>query len=304
MKIDLVIIDPQNDFCFPDMTDEIKDFQHDRVGVDDRLEQFIENTWSQMGPGALFVPGAYEDMQRLASLVDRIGPSLNDIHVTLDTHHKVDIAHPIWWIDQHGNHPNFFTIISAADVSNGVWRAFNPSMQARSSDYVSQLESNGRYPLCIWPPHCLIGTWGHGVVEPVNTALSKWEEQFAFVDYVTKGSNMWTEHYSAIKADVPDPTDTSTDLNEPFISDLLKADMILLAGEARSHCLANTVFDIADEFDKDSTELIKKLHLLTDATTDVADPPGTTMFTDMGEEFVKNMTRRGMQLTTTVEFLR
>jgi len=288
MKIDLVIIDPQNDFCFPDMTDLIKDFQHDHVGVDDTLDKFMKNTYMNTGPGSLFVPGAYEDMQRLAGLVDRIGQSLNDIHVTLDTHHKVDIAHPIWWVGKDGNHPDFFTIISAADVSNGVWRAFNPSMQARSSDYASQLESNGRYPLCIWPPHCLIGTWGHNVVEPLNTALSKWEEQFAFVDYVTKGSNMWTEHYSAIKADVPDPTDTSTDLNEPFIDDLLKADMILLAGEARSHCLANTVFDIADEFDKDSTELIKKLHLLTDATTDVADPPGTTMFTDMGESFVKN----------------
>jgi nicotinamidase-related amidase len=177
-------------------------------------------------------------------------------------------------------------------------------MQARANDYVKQLASNNRYPLCIWPPHCLIGTWGHNVVEPLNGALSRWEDQFAFVDYVTKGSNMWTEHYSAIKADVPDPVDTTTDLNEPFIKTLKDADIILLSGEARSHCLANTVYDIADEFDKDSNELVKKMHLLTDATTDVADPPGTTMFTDMGEAFIKNMTGRGMQLTTTEEFLR
>jgi len=304
MKIDLVIVDPQNDFCFPDMLGFIKDFQHDFVGVDSHLEKFLKKTYAKIGPGALYVDGAYDDMKRLAKFIELVGPSLNDIHVTLDTHHLVDIAHPIFWVNSNGNHPPYFTIISVDDVSNGTWRTFNPSMQTRALDYVKQLASNGRYPLCIWPPHCLIGTWGHNVVEPLNTALGRWEESFALVDYVTKGSNYWTEHYSAIKADVPDPTDTSTDLNEPFIVTLQEADIILFAGEARSHCLANTVFDIADEFDKDNNQLIKKIHLLTDTTSDVADLPGTTMFKDMGEQFVADMVKRGMQLTTTEEFLR
>lgn len=302
MKIDLVIIDPQNDFCYPGAEIAFGNFLQSVHGAGEALDTFKVAGLSN--PGALFVPGSYEDMTRLATFVDRVGSSLNDIHVTLDTHHKVDIAHPIFWIGKNGQHPDPFTIISVDDVDNGIWRTFNPSMQARATEYVHRLAENGRYPLCIWPPHCLIGTYGHNVVEPLNTSLSKWEDQFALVDYVTKGSNYWTEHYSAIKADVIDPTDTTTDLNEPFVKVLSDADIILLAGEARSHCLANTVCDIADEFDITyGTEMIKKLHLLTDATTDVADPPGTTMFTDMGEAFVKDMTARGMQLTTTKEFL-
>lgn len=299
MKIDLVIIDPQNDFCFPDMNPLVDDILREVPNHKDLVQNFLSEAHIKLGPGALYVNGAYQDMQRLANFVSRVGISLNDIHVTLDTHHKVDIAHPIFWIGKDGKNPDPFTIISVEDVENGTWSAFNPFMQQRALDYVKKLAENGRYPLCIWPPHCLIGTWGHEVVEPLNRELAMWEEQFAQVDYVTKGSNLWTEHYSAVKADVPDPTDTTTDLNEPFIKMLTEVDIILLAGEARSHCLANTVYDIADEFDKSyGSELIKKMHLLTDATSDV---PG---FENLGDEFVQKMTARGMQLTTTVDFLR
>jgi nicotinamidase-related amidase len=158
--------------------------------------------------------------------------------------------------------------------------------------------------LCIWPPHCLIGSDGYAVINepdaPLFDALTNWEKDFAMVDYVTKGSNLWTEHYSAVQADVPDPQDPDTQLNMRLIETLQKADIILLAGEARSHCLANTVTDIADNFGEKN---IKKMVLLEDATTDVADLPGSTMFKDMGESFVTNLTGRGMQLNNTVDFL-
>jgi nicotinamidase-related amidase len=130
----------------------------------------------------------------------------------------------------------------------------------------------------------------------------EWERKnFAMVIYVTKGSNLWTEHYSAVQADVPDPQDPSTNLNMGLIETLEKADIILLAGEARSHCLANTVRDIADNFGEES---VKKMVLLQDATTDVADQPGSTMYADMGEKFVSDMMARGMQVSTTEEFLK
>lgn len=272
MKIELLIIDPQNDFC--------------RDG------------------GALFVPGATEDMGNLAKMITRLKDKIDDIHITLDSHHFVDIAHPIFWLDSSGNHPGPFTIIAAGDVRNGLFRATNPQFQSRAKEYVEALESNGRYPLCIWPPHCLIGSAGYAVINepdaPLFDALIEWEKDFALVDYVTKGSNFWTEHYSAVQADVPDPQDPDTQLNMRLIETLQLADIILLGGEARSHCLANTVTDIADNFGEEN---IKKMVLLQDATTDVADLPGSTMFKDMGEGFVSNLTSRGMQLSTTVEFL-
>ena len=278
MKIELLIIDPQKDFCT-----EVEEVN----GVEMR--------------GALFVPGANEDMIRVAEMIDRIGPKLNDIHVTLDSHHYVDIAHPVFWTNSEGKSPDPFTIIVAADVKNGVWRTTNPAFQNRAEEYVMALEANGRYPLCIWPPHCLIASWGYSVHARLFESLLKWESDFAMVDYVTKGSNFWTEHYSAVQADVPDPQDPGTMLNMDLIQNLEQADIILLAGEARSHCLANTVTDIADNFGEEN---INKMILLKDATTDVADLPGSTMFADMGNAFVKNLTGRGMQISSTTEFLK
>jgi nicotinamidase-related amidase len=271
MKIELLIIDPQNDFCHQN--------------------------------GTLFVPGATEDMANVADMIVRLKEKIDDIHITLDSHHRVDVAHPIFWLDSSGKHPDPFTIITAEDVKNGLFRTTNPQFQARATEYVQDLENNGRYPLCIWPYHCLIGSWGYGVINEgtgLYDALEQWEMQFANVDFVTKGSNLWTEHYSAVQADVPDAQDPSTQLNMPLIETLQKADIILLAGEARSHCLANTVIDIANNFGEEN---IKKMVLLTDATSDVPDPPGTTMFSDIGNAFVKDMKARGMQTSTTVDFL-
>jgi len=263
LKIDLLIIDPQNDFC------DTK--------------------------GALCVAGANKDMDRLAKMIRRLKDTLNDIHITLDSHHFVDIAHPIFWVDEHGNHPNPFTIISSSDVAKGVWRATFPPFSARAKEYVAKLEANGRYPLCIWPPHCLIGSWGYGVYPAVFDSILEWERGFAAADYVTKGSNMWTEHYSAVQADVPDSADPDTQLNMRLITTLQQADIILLSGEARSHCLANTVRDIANNFGEEN---IKKMVLLQDATSDV------TGFEKFGEDFVKDMVKRGMQLSSTVDFLK
>jgi nicotinamidase-related amidase len=168
-------------------------------------------------------------------------------------------------------------------------------MYRRALEYVRRLERNGRYGLTVWPPHCLIGSPGHTVFPELFDALTGWESRFAFVDYVTKGSNIMTEHYSAVVADVPDPADASTQINTRLIQALEGADLVAIAGEARTHCLANTVRDIADGFGDDS--LVSKLVLLTDASSDI---PG---FETHAQQFMSEMTARGMQLSTTTEFL-
>ena len=262
IKVEFLIIDPQNDFCHP--------------------------------KGSLYVPGAKEDTDRLAETLNRIGGKINDIHVTLDTHHYVDVAHPISWVDSNGTHPNPFTLISKEDVEKGVWKSTNPQWQKRFLEYVTTLETNSRYLLCIWPPHCLIGSWGHNVIEPVYKELLDWETGFAMVDYVTKGSNFWTEHYSAVQADVPDSTDTSTLLNTGLIRTLQDADLIPLSGQALSHCVANTVRDIANNFGEEN---VKKLVLLEDTTSSV---PG---FEHLGQEFLDEMKGRGMQTSKAADFL-
>jgi len=262
-KLHLMVIDPQQDFCDPD--------------------------------GALSVPGADEDMKRLAGFVKRAGKKIYDIHCTLDTHHHFDISHPVFWVDGDGKQPDPFTIITVDDFKKGVWRSTNPQLQAYAGDYVEQLAANKRYPLCIWPPHCLIGTGGHAVVSELADAFLKWEQdQIGMVNYVTKGSNFKTEHYSAVQADVPDPNDPSTMLNIGLIRTLEDADLIVLSGEASSHCLKFTVEDIADTFDE---KHIQKMVLLEDCCSPV---PG---FESQAEEFIQKMSARGMKVDQSDKFL-
>lgn len=265
MNIHLLVIDPQNDFCDP-------------------------------REGSLFVPGADADMARLSALVDRLAPKIADVHVTLDSHHPVDIAHPVFWSDGGGAHPAPFTTITAADVEAGRWSTTLPSARRRALEYLRALESGGRYPHTIWPPHCLIGSAGHNVVPDLFGALKRWEDdRFGVINYVTKGSNLWTEHFSAVQAEVPDPEDPDTQVNARLIDTLERADLILLAGEAGSHCLANTVRDIAAQF-SDPT-YVAKMVLLTDATSPV---PGFEAYQD---EFLRDMTALGMRSSTTSDFL-
>lgn len=270
-KITLLIIDPQVDFCDPN--------------------------------GALYVKGAENDMARLAAMIDKNVGAIDDIRVTLDSHQPVHIAHPICWVDSKGNHPAPFTLISEDDVTgpNPKWKAYNPSWQKKQVEYIKTLKANGKYVCVIWPPHCLIGTVGHSVHPVLVPALRKWQDEFALIDYVTKGSYPLSEHYGVVKADVPDPSEPSTQINTGFIQHLQKADEILVAGEASSHCVANSVRDIIAEFGVDQA---KKFVLLEDAMSPVGDMPGSTMFKDMQDSFFADMKKIGVRFSKTTEFFK
>ncbi len=261
--VHLLVIDPQNDFCSPN--------------------------------GSLYVSGGDADMDRLAKMVDRLRGRLSAIHVTLDSHRKVDISHPIWFRNSAGKHPDPFTVMSAEDLRTGRWTTTRPSAHKRTLKYLETLESSGRYPHVIWPYHCLIGDEGHNVWPALSDAIHSWEARFAMADFVTKGSNPWTEHFSAVQAEVPDPTDPTTQVNTDLIATLEEADVVLLAGEALSHCLANTVRDIADKFA--DPKYVSKLVLLTDASSNV------TSFENYGEDFVRELRAKGMRTSTTTDVL-
>ena len=266
-KVHLISIDCQNDFCIP------------------------------LGPGgekgALVVAGADQDMIRLGKFISKNKGRIEQIHCTLDSHQYVHIAHPSFWTNSKGEHPTPFTMITEDDVKNGVWRAYNPKWQAKAQAYVTALKTNGRYVLVIWPPHCLIGTWGHSIVPEVAKALYEWEADFNRINFVAKGSNLFTEHYSAVQADVPDDDDPSTKLNTALIDMLTEADEILITGEALSHCVASSIRDIATQFGVDQ---IQKFTLLEDTSSNV----GT--FEKVGQDFVKEMVKKGMKVTRTTDW--
>jgi nicotinamidase-related amidase len=287
-KVHLLVIDPQNDFM------DILAESNDPIGMELPDGTKFRST--------LPVPGAVEDMKRTAELIDRIGHKLEDIHITLDSHRLIDIAHPAWWVDQNGNQPApLTTIITVDDVQNGIWAPRNPEFRDRTLEYVKQLDAGGKYPLCIWPAHCLISTWGHNVQRDLNEALQRWmEKEFAMVNYVTKGSNPWTEHYGALMAEVPDPDDSGTALNTDFLEMLAEADIVAIAGEALSHCVKETVQQIADNIGPDQ---VQKFQILTDCSSPVPAVPNGPDFPQIAEDWLAEMEKLGMKLTTSKEFL-
>lgn len=285
LNVHLVIIDPQNDF----------------MAEDDGSPYSVQAGGTTL-QATLGVKGAVSDMRRLASTLDRIGRHLEDVHVTLDTHRVIDVAHPGMWRNSNGDHPKpLETIITPADIANGTWAPADPDPRLRATlrKYVQSLTDQGNYPLIIWPEHCLIGSWGHNVQPDLAAALQRWERsQFANVDYVVKGTNPYTEHYGALQAEVPDPTDPKTQLNTDFLKILQDADIVAVAGEASSHCVLETVKQIATNI---GDEHVKKFHLLTDCMSPVIHP--TIDFPTIANDFFNGMAQKGMVLTTSDKFL-
>ena len=70
MKTNLLLIDCQNDFMEP--------------------------------TGALYVPGAEKDAERISALIQNNALNIDNIYATLDQHHYLDIAHPSFWKDKNG----------------------------------------------------------------------------------------------------------------------------------------------------------------------------------------------------------
>lgn len=231
-KIAVLVIDPQNDFCKP--------------------------------TGALSVPGADKDMERLAKFIDRNVSKIGYIGLTQDSHMVIDISHPTFWEDKNGNFPNPFTIITAADVKGGTWTPrFYP---AQALKYLEDLEAQGEFPHCIWPVHCVDGSEGAAIFPVLMDAVQNWSTtQCLFHKIVKKGIHPLTEHFGVFQANVPIPGEDGTQLNDRLIKILNEFDEIYFAGQAKTHCVATSLKQ-AMKFEK---TLAKKFIILEDCMSNV-----------------------------------
>lgn len=214
--------------------------------------------------GALFVPGAEQDVDRMAGLIREHTDRIDHIVVTLDTHHLLDIAHPLFWKNAQGDHPAPFTRITADDVERGHWvPQFSPD---KARQYVRDLEADGQFAHVIWPEHCLIGSRGAALHDTLLDALIHWSRARER-DYVAvpKGLYPLTEHFGIFQAQVPDPVVPATQLNTALIADLDRFDTVYLMGEAKSHCVANSLKQLLDF----APALVPKLVVVTDCMSDV-----------------------------------
>jgi len=279
-NIQLLLIDPQNDFC--DLPADWQPSPQDGTRTSPSLP----------------VAGAHADMQRVAAFIRAHAGQLDAITVTLDSHQRFDIAHPGFWQQGSGQAVAPFTPITAAQVRAGAFAPRLASALPRTLAYLDALEAQGRYTLMVWPVHCEIGSWGHGVHADVLAACGEWQlQRQRAVANVFKGTNPWTEHYSAIEAEVVDPADPDTALNTRLLAALDTADVLYIAGEASSHCVRATTEHIVQHLPRLQSAGARPDHivLLSDCMSPV---PG---FKAQHAGFLDAMRAQGVQLANSSE---
>lgn len=213
--------------------------------------------------GALFVPGADADMKRLAAWIKANKAGIDHISVTMDSHPVNDISHPSFWQDKNGNFPNPFTPITSQEIKDGKW---SPRFFPREAiDYVESLEKQGEFGHFIWPNHCLIGSRGAAIEDHIMDALIEWTKDGKFYQVVAKGTYPLTEHFGIFRANVPVANRPETQLNQALIDTLEKYQHIYLGGEAKSHCVANSLKQVLEE----APGLASKFVILEDCMSDV-----------------------------------
>ena len=236
--------------------------------------------------GSLAIPSSGEDATRIATFIRT--RNIDRIVITLDSHQRMHIAHAIFWVDDYGHHPPPFTIISHEDVRTRKWRARDPTHQRAVEHYARQLDERGRFQICIWPEHCIMGSPGHNVHPEIQAAVNEWaESRMKEVVFVWKGQNCLTEMYSALRAEVPVAEDPQTHLNMEMIRTLRESRRLFVCGQALSHCVNFTVRDLVDHYD-DSR--LASITILRDGTSSV---PG---FEAEGDCFLRDMARLGVAI--------
>lgn len=187
--------------------------------------------------GALYVPGSEDDVKRVCHFISQNHESIDHIALSQDQHQVMDISHPKFWVNKEGIHPEPFTQISFADVLQGLWKPILEEEKAQG--YIEKLEQQGEYPHVIWPEHCIMGTKGSEIVIELMESIENWAANNKQFTLIKKGANPLTEHFGALRANIPIDVDTNT--NKELVETFKKYDHIYIAGEAQSHCVANTI---------------------------------------------------------------
>jgi nicotinamidase/pyrazinamidase len=218
--------------------------------------------------GSLSVPGAVEDTRRTIEWLFRNTERVTTVIASLDSHTPVHIFYPSWWVDEQGNPPEPFTAITLEGVERGTWE---PLFEKEwSLEYMRSLQEEAKKDLMIWPYHTMIGTPGHALTPALYEAIAfhAGARQTA-PDFVIKGTIAKTEFYSILEPEVKVPEDPRGMLNEDLLNQLLNFDAVYVAGQAKSHCVLETITSVVRRYG-DEPEVLGRFHLLTDCTSSVS----------------------------------
>ena len=286
LRICLVVVDVQNTFCVPG------------------LELFV---------GGRSGSGAVDDNRRLCAFLYHNLASITRVIPTMDTHHAMQIFHPVYLVNQRGEHPEPFTLVSVEDVERGVWRfneAVAPSLGRTAEDaqeqlrhYVRRLAAGGKFALTVWPYHAMLGGIGHALVSAVEEAMFFHAiARASQPDFQVKGSNPLTEHYSIIGPEVTRGAhgETIAERNEVLVDHLHQYDAVIIAGQAKSHCVAWTIADLLAEVQERDYSLAPHVFLLEDCTSPVV-VPGVIDYTDEADAAFRRFAEAGFHVVRSTD---
>ncbi len=286
LKISLLLVDVQNTFCIPD------------------FELFV---------GGATGTGAVDDNLRLCQFIYRNLDVITEICPTMDTHQSMQIFHSIFLVNNQGEHPEPYTLITPEDIEQGAWR-FNPELsssldidetyaQEYLRHYTRTLKEGGKYDLTIWPYHAMLGGIGHALVSAVEEAIFFHSiARYSQPDFQVKGGNPFTENYSVLKPEVLEDAvgEQIAEKNVGFIKKLLDFDAVVIAGQAKSHCLAWTIDDLLSEIQVSDKKLAEKVYLLEDCSSPVV-IPGVIDYTDQATAAFQRFAAAGMQIVRSTD---
>ena len=284
-RLCVLAVDIQNTFCIPD------------------FELFIAG---RSGTGAV------DDNRRLCKFLYRNLGEITQIFPSLDTHHAMQVFHAIWLVDEHGNHPDPYTLVSAQDVATGRWQMNAAVAEALGIDvdyadrhltyYTRRLAEGGKYDLTIWPYHAMLGGIGHALVSAVEEAVFfHGLARYSNPEFQVKGDNPLTEHYSLLGPEVTEGPDGDrlSGKNAKLIEKLLTFDAVVVAGQAKSHCLAWTIDDLLGDEDV-REQLAERTYLLEDCTSPVV-VPGVVDYTDEADAAFERYAAAGMHIVRSTD---
>ena len=275
----------------------------------------VQNTFCIPG-FELFVGGrsgsaAVDDSRRLCEWIYRNLGAVTRILASLDTHHAMQIFHAIWLVDEEGRHPAPYTLVSAEDVASGRWRANAAVAEALGIDpdyarrhlahYTRRLAEGGKYDLTVWPYHAMLGGIGHALVSAVEEAIFfHGVARHSRPEFHVKGDHPLTEHYSVLGPEVTEGPDGDplADEDPALLATLRSFDAVVIAGQAKSHCVAWTIDDLLAH--DEMRELAQCTYLLEDCTSPIV-VPGVVDYTAQADAAFERYMAAGMHVVRSTD---
>ena len=334
-KVGVLMIDVQVDFCVG--PDPLADLANDlSKHVPANLQEAFKSRFGASGipRGSLYVRGAEQDTSRLCNFIQSNADVITTLVATLDTHKTVQIFYesflvagteytdPITGVQYSvGDHPKPYTSISLAQIKDGTWELSPSAAHATTGDpskhmaltqhllhYCETLEKAGKYSLFIWPYHTMLGSPGHALVPALAEVCHLHDiARGSQTQHAIKGGNPLTENYSPFCPEVTSSGGVQIAQRETRYLDLLLShDYVVIAGQAKSHCVKWAIDDMLEYILKQDANLAKKVYLMEDATSPVVIVPGQKGldFTQEADEAFDRFKAAGMHIIKSTDNLR